>query len=44
MVGSAGAGGLASNALGGGVYNAGSIPIDAPTVIYGNAPDDRYGC
>ena len=42
--GSAGSGGLAGKALGGGVYNAGSISIDALTVIYGNSPDNRYGC
>jgi hypothetical protein len=37
-------GGHAGNALGGGVYNGGSISIDAPTIISGNAPDNRYGC
>jgi hypothetical protein len=42
--GSAGAGGLAGNALGGGVYNGGSISIDALTVISGNTPANRYGC
>jgi hypothetical protein len=35
---------VAGNALGGGVYNGGSIWIDALTVIYGNTPDNRYGC
>jgi hypothetical protein len=37
-------GGLSGNALSGGVYNARSIAIDALTVIFGNAPDNRYGC
>jgi hypothetical protein len=42
--GAADAGTLAGSALGGGVYNAGGISIDALTVISGNAPDNRYGC
>ncbi len=42
--GTAGSGGLAGSDLGGGVYNAGSVSIDALTAIYGNSPDNRYGC
>ncbi len=33
----------AANALNIGVYSAGSISIDALTVIFGNAPDNCYG-
>ncbi len=44
----AGAGGVSGNALGGGVYNwvdAGATIMIAPlTFIYGNKPDNRYGC
>ena len=46
--GTAGSGGLPGPALGGGVYNAvelgATISIDALTVIFGNKPDDCFGC
>ena len=36
--------GWATIPRGGGVYNAGSIVIDALTVISGNSPENRHGC
>ena len=42
--GTAGAGGQAGDALGGGICNSGTIQIDALTFIFGNSPDDRFGC
>jgi hypothetical protein len=46
--GAGGAGGMAGTAHGGGVYNdkvdGGTISIDALTVIFGNTPDDCFGC
>ncbi len=50
QAGAAGSGGLAGEAWGGGVYNdllsdpAATISIDAWTLLYGNTPDDRFGC
>jgi hypothetical protein len=30
--------------LGGGVFNVGTISIDALTFIFGNKPDNCFGC
>ncbi len=47
MGGAAGPGGLAGSGIGGGVYNSGTISIDALTVIFGNDAHewkDCFGC
>jgi hypothetical protein len=46
--GAAGSGGQAGTALGGGVFNdifvGATVSIDALTVIFGNKPDNCFGC